>query len=92
MRSKPSKPEVDQGEPQPTGYVDNKYKTHSGMLPQSQALEVADADTARVATKRSATRRKPKLVANIPEGSEPKGSVTRPVRANFWRNRCLFLY
>ena len=38
------------------GYVADRFKTHPGMLPQSQALKVPVADTLRVSTKRIGTK------------------------------------
>jgi len=58
-------------------------KTHPGMLPQSRALERADADNreGKDETVRTRGRDPLKPVVTIPEGRHSKDCVTRPVRA-----------
>lgn len=56
-------------------------KTHSGMLPQSRTLEGRDHAGPWVRPKVSVAASRQEPVRDIPKGSEPNGSATRPVRA-----------
>lgn len=62
------------------GYVVRRFKTHPGMPPQFQALEVPVADKARVATKRIwAVRRRTTLARGDPR----KGALPGPYGLGF---------
>ena len=49
----PPKSEIDQTQHQKGATLSVSQKTHPGMLPQSQALEITAADTPRDGTKRA---------------------------------------
>jgi hypothetical protein len=59
--------------------LSRRFKTDAGMLPQFRPLEVSIADKQKGTHETDRDRTPPD---NISEGSEPTGSVTRPVRAN----------